>query len=1041
MLATIVELSLRFRLAALSALAALLLAGGFAARELAVDALPDVSTVQVTVLTEAPGLSPTEVERMITVPLEAALNGVPRLVELRSVSRPGLSAVTLVFRDGTDVWFARQLVGERLREVQAELPAFVAAPSLAPVSTGLGEIFIFVVSSPHHSAMQLRSLLDWEIVPRLRGVPGVVEINTMGGRLKQFHVVADPARLRAFGLSLADLEAALAQANLNVGGGYVDRVGETYLVRGVGLLQDERDIGAVVIDVNAAGTPILVRQVADVRVGSALRYGVTTADGVGEVVTGTVMMLLGANSREVTQAVRQRVAEVQAELPPGVVLEPIYDRSEFVGRTLATVLKNLVEGALVVFVVLVLFLGSVRGALAVLVGIPASMSVALLGMHAFGVTGDLMSLGAIDFGFLVDGPIVILEAVIAGLAGTALADKRELSREIARIGAGVARPVGFAVTIIMLVYVPLFGLEGTEGKMFRPMAATMALALFGALVYAIFFFPAVLVTFVPPPSSHGPRWLLRITSAYERALPALLRWRAPLVAGAAVAVVGGGVLLTRLGADFVPRIDEGDIVLTIRRAPSVALDEAGRLDLAVQKVLLGFPEVKRTLAFTGRAELAFDPVGNDNTDLLVTLAPREAWRTARDLDGLSLAIKSAVESRVPGTFVSVSQPIEDRTNELISGSRADVAIQIYGADLDALVAAASRVGAVVRTVPGTGDVRIERLLGMPSLVVEVDRERLARHGARVEDVFLALEAARAGLRVGQIYEGNRRYDLRVLVPPASSTPAALGDLFVRAAAGTLVPLAEVATVREVEGPATIRREALTRTVRVEVNLRGRDLVSWVDEAQRMVAASVPLAPGMRVTWGGQFENFERASARLALVGPASLAIIFLMLLLLLRHVPLTIAVFTLVPLATVGGTLGLWARELTFSLPAAVGFIALAGVAVLSGVVLVSDVQRRVALGMDPDRAVREGSAHSLRAILTTATVAALGFLPMALSTGAGAEVQRPLATVVVAGIACVTVLLLAVFPGIVRLALPSAPRGTDGSPPPPPPVGHRPAA
>lgn len=1019
MLGSIVRLSVVYRKGVFAALVLLLVAGGFAASTLPIDAMPDVSTVQVAVLTEAPGLSPIEVERMVTAPIELAFNGLPRLSELRSVSRPGLSAVTVVFDDSMDVWFARQLVGERLREVVADLPAFVPPPQLAPVSTGLGEIFIFVLRSGtgDHSAMQLRTMLDWEVAPRIRRVPGVIEVNPMGGELKQYQVVTSPSRLKAFGVTLSTLQQALEKASSSVGAGYVERDGENILVRGKGQLVNEDDIANIVVS-STNERHVLVRQLADVRVGAALRYGVTTRDGEGEVVTGTVMMLLGANSRDVTRLVKERVAEIQNELPPGVIIDTIYDRSEFVNATVSTVVRNLIEGALVVLIVLAIFLGTLRGALAVVIGIPASMSIALFGMHAFGVTGDLMSLGAIDFGFLVDGPIVMLEAVIAAMAGQAFKNKKAGREALIDATIPVARPVAFSVAIIMLVYIPLLALQGVEGKMFRPMATVMACALFGALVYSVFFFPGVLSVLMAVPKDSGPKWLEKLRHLYERWLPKFIAWRWPLLGVMTVAMVISMWALMQQGADFVPRIQEGDIVVTVRRAPSIALTEARRLDLAAEKVLKRFPEVVTSLAFTGRAEMAFDPVGNDNTDIFVHLKPEEEWVSAHDLDSLSEVVKSAIESEVAGTFVSVSQPIEDRTNELISGSRADVAIQIFGPDLDTLVAASNKVGETVRKIDGTGDVRIERLLGMPNITFTPDRERLARYGVELNDVFRTLEAARVGAKVGTVYEGPKRFDVRVLSPPAENTKKALGDLFVETASGSLVSLDELGTLDDTEGPATVRREGFQRTVRVEVNLRGRDLSSWVAEARAAVQKNVELPTGYTVTWGGQFENLERAQQRLAIVVPLALAIILGMLVMTFGSLRVAVAVFSLVPLALMGGAIGLLVRGMNFSLPAAVGFIALAGVAVLNGVVMTTEVRKYLLGGRPLDEAVIHGAAHTLRAVLTTAAVAALGFFPMAINTGAGSEVQRPLATVVIFGIIGATILMLVIFPGMLKFAL-----------------------
>lgn len=1017
MLSRIVIASIRFRMVMLVLLAIVLATGGFALINLPIDAMPDVTTAQVSVLTSASGLSAMEVERSVTIPMENALNGVPRGVELRSVSRGGLSAVTVVFADGTDVWFARQLVLERIRTVEGSLPPTAAVPELAPVSSGLGEIYQFVVRSDQHTPMQLRTLLDWEIVPKLRSVPGVTEVNTMGGDLKQFQVIVDPARLKAHHLTVTDVIDELRAANVNVGGGYVQRGEEAFIVRGQGLLRHEEDIADVVLRSSPDDGPVLVRHVADVQVGPALRWGVITHGGKGEAVTGIVMMLLGSNSRDVVAAVGDRVAQIQRELPPGVQIEVVYDRADFVGRTIGTVMKNLIEGVLIVTVVLGLFLGTFRGAFAVVLGIPASMSIALLGMHLFGVTGDLMSLGAIDFGFLVDGPIVMLEAVIAAVAGKTLAGDARAAAYAAPARA-VARPVAFAVAIIMLVYVPLLFLEGIEGKMFRPMALTMACALFGALVYSVVFFPAVLVTVVQPATGHGPRWMEWLSARYQAAVGPAIRLRWPLLIASILVLIVTSIVFARAGAEFVPRIFEGDAVVTIRRAPSISLEEARRLDLAAEKVLHSFPEVVTTLGMTGRAEVAIDPVGNDNTDILVRLRSPNEWTSARDFDQLSEVFKRTVESAVPGTFVSVSQPIEDKTNELISGSRADVSIKVVGTNIDDLARLADAIGTRIKTIPGTGDVRVERILGQPVISAAADRAKMARFGVRVEEAFMVIAAAREGVRVGDVYEEQRRFDIRVLNPPTEASAAALGELFVETSSGHSVPLREVVHLTETDGLSSLRHQNRARTVRVDVNLRGRDLVSWVAEARAVVARDVPLGTDYTLEWGGQFENFERAQKRLTILVPAVVGIIFCMLLWMFRNVRLAASVFVMVPLSLAGGMLGLLARGLSFSLPAAVGFIALGGIAVLNGVVIANEVQRRIALGQSLDDAVAEGTASVFRAVLTTAGVAALGFLPMAIATSAGAEVQRPLATVVIFGIFFGTADTLAVLPGVLRIAL-----------------------
>jgi cobalt-zinc-cadmium resistance protein CzcA len=646
-------------------------------------------------------------------------------------------------------------------------------------------------------------------------------------------------------------------------------------------------------------------------------------------------------------------------------------------------------------------------------------------MRAFGVTGDLMSLGAIDFGFLVDGPIVVLEAVITATTGRRLL-RAARAHEYGSVAKLAARPVAFAVAIIMLVYVPLLTLEGVEGKMFRPMALTMALALFGALAYAILFFPAVLTFLVGPRAKHGPAWMDRIAHAYSRILPVMLAKRRWLLVGSLIALALTAWRFGAAGAEFVPRIFEGDAVVTIRRAPSISLAKARELDLAAEKVMHEFPEVVTTLAMTGRSEIAIDIVGADNTDVFVRLRPIETWTSARTFDDLSEKLKDAIENRVPGTYVSVSQPIEDRTNELISGSRADVSIQVFGATLEDLSRLANQVRETVRTVPGTGDVRVERILGQPVINAVVDRQRLAAYGVRVEDAFSVISSTREGIAVGRLYEGPRRFDVRVLQPPASPTPEALGSLQVETMNGTTVPLRDVVTISEGDGPAAVRRVDRQRAVRVDVNLRGRDLVSWVSEARKAVTEKVPLPPGYRIEWGGQFENFTRAQQRLKIVIPAVVAIIFSMLLLMFRNVHMAAAVFATVPLSLTGGMLGLLLRGMPFSLSAAVGFIALGGIAVLNGVVIGQEVMRRLAEGKSLHDAVTEGTTAVVRAVLSTTAVAALGFLPMALSQGAGAEVQRPLATAVAVGISVGALTSLLVLPGLLLEVL----RGYRPEPP-----------
>jgi len=1012
----VVEFAIRWRKVVLGHALAVLVLGVLAAQVLPIDAVPDVTNVQVQVLTNAQGLSAEEMEQFVTRPVEMGLNGVPHLTEIRSITREGVSTVTVVFDESIDVWFARQLVMERLREIEADIPPQFGRPEMAPVSTGLGEIYQFVVKGEGRSPMELRTLLDWEIIPRLRSVPGVIEVNAFGGAKKQYHVVIDPARLAAHRVTLAQVFRSLENNNVNVGGGYVERGAEQFVIRGEGQFRSEDDIARTVVAVGPNGTPIQVRHLGEVRTSAALPLGVVTQDGRGEVVAGIVYMLAGQNSRTVVYAVHERIAEIRRDLPRGVRIETVYDRAKFINRTLRTVATNLVEGALLVAVVLLVFLGSARGAALVTLGIPFAMSMALFGMLGLGITGNLMSLGAIDFGFLVDGPIVMLEAAIARLAMEGVT-KDNAARSVADAVRAVTRPVVFSVAIVLLVYLPLLALQGIEGKMFRPMAITMALALGGSLLFALLVFPAGAVTFLRPPKTAGHHgFLSRIEAPYGRAVVWAVRTRGPLLLGSLALLVAVIPVAMGLGADFVPRIDEGDLFVTIRRMPSVGITEARRLDLECERVLARFPEVITTLATTGRAEVALDPVGMENTDILVHLRPREEWTTAHDLDALGEAMKQAIEREVPSSFVSISQPIEDRTNEMISGSRADVVAYLGGDDLVTMTDIASRIARLLRNIPGAGDVRLERALGLPMLNVRVDRDRLARHGIDAEDALATVEATRLGRPVGFVFEGARRFDLRVLLPPTDRRAETLGRLPIGTHQGELIPLSQVADIVETDGAAQIGREGLRRRMRVEVNLRGRDLVSFVDEARAVVGREVHLPEGYTLDWAGQFENLRRAKERLAVVVPLALAIILGMLFFPFGNLRYAFAVFTGVPFALLGGIVALKVRGMSFSLPAAVGFIALCGIAVLNGVVMASEIRERLRKGMPQEQAIAVGAVHVLRPLLLTATVAALGFAPMAMSTSAGSEVQRPLASVVIGGLVSSTLLGFFLLPALLRL-------------------------
>jgi cobalt-zinc-cadmium resistance protein CzcA len=1027
MLERIVEFSIRRRVLVMVLSVGVMLLGLFLVPKLPIDAVPDTTNVQVVVITDAPGLSAEEMERFVTFPVEMGLNGLPELEQMRSTTRAGLSSVTVIFNETMNVWFARQLVSERLREVEADIPKQFGTPQLAPVSTGLGEIYQFVLESDRHTPMELRTLLQWELTPKLRSVKGVIEVNGQGGVAKEYQVVLDPTRLAAFRLTLGQVLEALERNNANVGGGWIERGPEALVIRGEGQLRTVEEIDDVVVASDADGTPIQVKSLGKTQIGGALPQGVVTRDGKGEAVTAVVMMLVGQNSRDVVHAVKAKIEELRKTLPEGVRIETVYDRATFIDRTLKTVGKNLAEGALLVGVVILVFLRSWRASLLVTLGIPVAMLIALFGMLYFDVTGSLMSLGAIDFGLLVDGPIVMAEALMAKLAHDHITEKQRLGVITDSLRA-IARPVVFSVLIILLVYVPLLTLEGTEGKMFRPMASTMALALFGSVIFSLFTFPAGAALLLKP-GGHEAGWLAKLDAPYER----LVRWALAkrfVLVGVAVSLllltlpIGAG-----LGADFIPRIDEGDLVVAIRRIPSIGITEARDLDLAVQKVLARFPEVETSLGMTGRAEVAVDAVGMDNTDMLVALKPKEKWKTAQDLDGLGEAIKTAIENEVPSTFVAISQPIEDRTNEIVSGSPADVAVHIYGEDLQRLSELGRKAARVLRDTPGAGDVRLERVLGQPMLQIRADRAKLARYGIPTDDLLAGVATTRQGQSVGSVFEGRRRFDLKVLVPPHTTRSESFAKLPIGAKDGQLVPLGSLATVTEEEGPAQINREAMQRRLRIDVNIRGRDLVSFVEDAQARIAEQVTLPDQYSVTWGGQFENFQRASARLAIVLPIALAIIFGMLFMTFGNIRYAAAVFSGVPFALIGGVIALKLREMPFSITAAVGFIALCGIAVLNGVVMASEIKNRPHQGED---ALIHGAVHVLRPMLLTATVASIGFLPMALATSAGSEVQRPLATAVIGGMVSSTLLGLILLPALLKIFLGNTLGNAARSAPPP---------
>ena len=1014
----LVAFSIRHRLWVVVATLVFVGVGLRAFSQLPIDAIPDLTNVQVQVLTSAPSLAPLDVERLVTAPIEQSLTGVPHLSEIRSISRYGTSAVTVVFEDGTDPFFARQLISERLPRAKEAVPSEYGVPELGPMTTGLGEIYQFELSGPSQSAMELRSLLDWKIGPRLRMVPGVVEVNTFGGELKTYEVSVDPERLIANNVSLQDLFDALVKNNRSVGGGSIARGPEGLLVRGDALAQSLDDIEKILVAYRK-GVPVLVRQLGQVKLAPMLRQGATTRDGRGEIVAGMAMMLQGENSRVVARAVAAEVQRINASLPPGVRMEAFYDRTALVNQTIATVARNLIEGGLLVVGLLFLMLRNVRAGLIAAATIPLAMLAAFIGMRQLGISGNLMSLGAIDFGLVVDGAIILLENAVLHLSEATAAQGRTLTRSerdkvVLDAALEVRSATLFGELIIALVYVPILTLQGVEGKMFQPMAFTVLFALAGAFVLSLTFVPALAALILggavhdkPSPVITFARWL------YVPLLNRTLRhpW---VVCGSAVLLLGAGVLLSRgMGTEFIPTLDEGAVVIEVNRLPSASLEESVRQGLLIETALLRFAEVQTVVTKTGRPEIANDPMGVEQSDVFIMLKPREEWQRNVSREKLVVEFETVLRQVAPGAAMSFSQPIAMRTNELISGVRSDFAVKLYGDDLNTLGRLGTQAARLLSRVSGASDVRVDRVAGLPALKITVDREALARRGVNANDVMDAVEIV-GGRTVGFVLEDRRRFALRVrLAAFARNDIESLRRLPIRTPEGGFALLQDLAEVTIQDEPLLVNREAAQRRLIVQANVRGRDLGGFADEAQARLAAGLKLPPGYHYDLGGQFENLRRAQARLAIVVPVTLLLIFGLLFATFRAYRPAIIIFSNVPFGAAGGLLALEIAGLPFSISAAVGFVALFGVAVLNGLVLVSQIRLLLAQGHDPHTAAKEGALRRLRPVLTTALVASLGFLPMALASGAGAEVQRPLATVVIGGLITSTLLTLLVLPTV----------------------------
>jgi len=1035
MLERIVAASIRYRWLVLAFAALSAAVGVWSFQRLPIDATPDITNVQVQINTEAPGFSPLEAEQRITFPIETAIAGLPGLDYTRSISRYGLSQVTVVFKDGTDIYFARQLVNERLQGARSQLPEGIT-PEPGPISTGLGEIFLYIVEAkpgarkPDGSAYtpeDLRTLQDWVIRPQLRNTPGVTEVNSIGGFERQYHVTPRPERLSAYGLTMAEVIEALEANNANVGAGYVERYGEQYLVRVPGQASGVEDLRSVIIT-NRGGAPIRIADVADVGMGEELRTGAATQNG-REVVLGTAFMLMGENSRTVSRAAAAKLEEAAKALPPGVAATPVYDRTDLVDRTIRTVETNLLEGALLVIAVLFLLLGNLRAALITAAIIPLSMLLTITGMVQSKVSGNLMSLGALDFGLIVDGAVIIVENCLRRFGETQARLGRLLTREerfeLAASATGeVIRPSLFGVLIITLVYVPIFALTGVEGKMFHPMAITVVMALTAALLLSLTFVPAAVALFVTGRIEEKDSRVMRSARRwYAPALDWSLKRAVPLVAGALALVLISGFAATRMGSEFVPTLDEGDIAMHALRIPGTSLTQAVKMQSTLEARIKSFPEVERVFGKIGTAEVATDPMPPSVADTLVMLKDRKDWPNPRKpKDQLVAEIQAAVET-IPGNNYEFTQPIEMRFNELLSGVRADVAVKVYGDDTARLAEIGEAIEDVVSGVAGAQDVGVEQTTGLPVLQITPDRAALARHGLNVRDVQALVSASLGGAVVGEVFEGDRRFDIVVRLPEdIRGQVDQIGSLRVPLPATgeeprRFIPLADVARVEVEIGPNQISRENGKRRVVVTANVRDRDLGSFIGEVRQKVAAEVDLPAGYWVGYGGTFEQLISAATRLQLVVPVVLLLIFGLLFALFRSARDAAIVFSGVPLALTGGVAALLLRGLPLSISAGVGFIALSGVAVLNGVVMVSFIRTLLAEGRPLDTAIREGALTRLRPVLMTALVASLGFIPMAFNVGAGAEVQRPLATVVIGGVISSTLLTLLVLPALYRLA------------------------
>jgi len=1022
MLNSILSFSVRQRpLVAIGAFA-LVGAGLLAVKQIPIDAFPDVTNVQVQILASANGMSPPEVEKLVTRPIEVEMAGLPRLTEVRSVSKIGLSLITISFEDGVDNYFARQLVSEKLQGVRGKLPENVDV-GLGPISTGLGEIFQYTLVSKDgkYDATELRTIQDYTVKPILRTVPGVTDVNSFGGFVKQYQVVVRPDRLISYGISLAEVFDALAKNNSNASGNFIEHKSEQYVVRGLGLVQGTEDISKIKVTTRNH-VPILVQDVAEVEIGAELRQGAVTANGEGETVAGIVLMLKGASGRDVVNGVKDRLPSILKALPAGVDLVPFYDRTDLVKNAIHTVVKALREGAVLVLLVLVLLLADLRSALIVTTILPLSALFAFIMMRLFGMSANLMSLGglAIGIGMMVDGAVVMVENIHRHLTrppsdrGLPVSNKVETVLYAAK---EVARPIVFGIVIIIVVFLPLLTLEGFEGKMFAPLAFTIAFALLGSLVLSLTVVPMLCTFFLrQKPQEHDPFHIRWLKNSYLKALtPCMGRpWR--VVVAACLALAGSLSLMPMIGTEFLPVLDEGCIGIQTFRIPSISLPQSVAMQLKAEKILKRFPEVIDVVSKTGRADIASDPMGVEISDVIVTLRPREEWKTTKSKDELVENMRKALET-LPGVASSFSQPIALRVDELVSGVKSAVGIKIFGEDLDVLKTEAEKVAKILSKVPGSADVNVEKVSGLAYLEMEIDRTKIARYGVNVSDIQEVVETAIGGKEATKVYEGQKVFGLIVRFPEAArSDVEPVKNILITTSTGALIPLGQLAKVYVKEGPAQISREAAQRRIVIESNVTGRDLGGFVEEARRRIDAGVKLPPGYRMTWGGQFENQQRAMKRFAIVVPLTIALIFFLLFSSFHSLKQAMLIILNIPFALIGGILALLIGDFNLSVSASVGFIALFGVAVLNGVVMVSYFNELRREGLDAESAAVQGAVLRLRPVLITASVAALGLIPLLYADGPGSEVQKPLAAVVIGGLVTSTLLTLFLLPVLYKV-------------------------